>query len=368
MRGTRAILLTPPNNMSDAIEPPAELADRWKGEVVLKRDVFSTIVRGRYVTPEGETPAILRRLDQIPWWSTPLARHLFKRERRALALVGHLGISPRLFYAGDVALVRSFIDGVALHVAKPAGDVAFFRAARRALHALHRARVTHNDLNKSQNWLRGADGRPYLTDFQLAFVFSRRSKLFRIAAYEDIRHLLKHKRKYLPEALTPMEKRILARKSLLTRIWMATGKPVYYAVTRGIGFVDREGGGPRLVFDAPKIVAALKSHSDVRDAAVVSYPDPRADVGLYAFVETSTITRDEAIKLIASQKIRQPEHVQLVDALPRDATGGVRTDVLQLIAMNQLDLLTPLIANPREFALIARIVAGRQNLGDRISV
>jgi predicted Ser/Thr protein kinase len=355
--------------MADATHPPAELGDRWNGDVVLKRDVFSTIVRGRYVTAEGETPAILRRLDQIPWWTAPLARHLFARERRALALVGHLGISPRLLYAGDVALVRSFIDGVALHVAKPTGDVEFFRAARRALRALHRARVTHNDLNKSQNWLRGADGRPYLTDFQLAFIFSRRSKLFRIAAYEDIRHLLKHKRKYVPEALTAKEKRILARKSVPTRIWMATGKRIYYALTRGVfGFVDREGGGPRLVYDAPKIVAALKASPQVRDAAVVSYPDARADVGLYVFVETATMSRNEAIDLIASQKVRAPEHVQLVDALPRDTAGDVRTDVLQLIAMNQLDLLTPLIAGPGEFAVIARIVAGRQNLGDRINV
>ena len=120
--------------MADATQPPTELHDRWKSEVVLKRDVFSTIERGRYVTPEGEVPAILRRLDQIPWWAAPLARHLFARERRALAIVGHLGISPRLLFAGDVSLVRSFIDGVALHVAKPVGDVEFFRgcAARLA--------------------------------------------------------------------------------------------------------------------------------------------------------------------------------------------------------------------------------------------
>ena len=54
----------------------------------------------------------------------------------------------------------------------------------------------HNDLAKEQNWLRGRDGRAYLIDFQLASRFRRRSKLFRIAAYEDLRHLLKHKRRY----------------------------------------------------------------------------------------------------------------------------------------------------------------------------
>ena len=67
--------------MADATHPPAKLGDRWNGDVVLKRDVFSTIVRGRGLTAEGETP-ILRRLDQIPWWTAPLARHLFARAAR----------------------------------------------------------------------------------------------------------------------------------------------------------------------------------------------------------------------------------------------------------------------------------------------
>ena len=114
---------------------------------------------------------------------------------------------------GRQALVRGFIDGVALHLAKPHGDVAYFRSARQALHRLHRARICHNDLAKEQNWLRGRDGRAYLTDFQLAACFAKRSRLFRIAAYEDLRHMLKHKRSYAPEALTPKERKILARKS-----------------------------------------------------------------------------------------------------------------------------------------------------------
>ena len=94
--------------------------------------------------------------------------------------------------------------------------LAYFRSAKPALRRLHRAGICHNDLAKEQNWLRGSDGRAYLTDFQLAVCFKRRSRLFRIAAYEDLRHLLKHKRSYAPEALTPKERKILARKSLVT--------------------------------------------------------------------------------------------------------------------------------------------------------
>ncbi len=264
--------------------------------------------------------------------------------------------------------MRGFIDGVALHLAKPQGDLAYFRSAKAALRTLHRAGVCHNDLNKEQNWLRGADGRAYLTDFQLAARFRRRGLLFRIAAYEDLRHLLKHKRRYAPDALTPAELRVLARKSWLTRIWMATGKQVYYAVTRGLfGFVDREGGGTRLVQDAPAIARRLRTHPQVRDAVVVAFPDRRIGTGLYAFVEAPGASESALRDFVGAElgARRAPERLQVVEALPRDATGRVHGEVLQLVAMNQLDLIDPLIAGEAERATVARIVADRRNLRDR---
>jgi hypothetical protein len=355
--------------MSTAPDIPPELAGKWRGTVVLKQDVFSTVERGRFLTASGEADAVLRRLDSVPWWSFVLARHLFRRERRALAVVTPLKIAPELLYGGSRFLVRGFIDGVALHVARPKGDRAYFRSAREALRRLHRLGVTHNDLAKEQNWLRGGNGKAYLTDFQLAFVFKRRTKLFRLAAYEDLRHYLKHKRTYVPEALTAAEKKILARKSLPTRIWMATGKRVYRLVTRRVfGFIDREGGGPRLVNDAPVIVAALKQNSAVRDAAVVAFPDRRTGVGLYAFIEASPpYGEPDAAKALATSGVAPPDRIQIVEALPRSATGAPRTEVLQLVAMNQVDLIDPLLTGETERGIVARIVAGRQNLRDRFS-
>src|SRR5581483_5631693 len=147
---------------------PSDIAERWTPSLVLKRDVFSTVERGRFRTPEGEVEAVLRRIDQVPWWSFAVARLLFAHERRALALAGPLGIAPPLLAAGSNALVRGWIDGVALHIAKPYGDRAYFRSAKVALRKLHRAGICHNDLAKEQNWLRGRDGKAYLTDFQLA--------------------------------------------------------------------------------------------------------------------------------------------------------------------------------------------------------
>ena len=198
----------------------ATLSARWTEGVLLKRDVFSTVERGRFRDDSGEVDAVLRRLDQVPLWSYPLARHLFARERRALELARDLDVGPKLLWAGRQALVRGFIDGVALHLAKPHGDLAYFRSAKLALRKLHRAGICHNDLAKEQNWLRGSDGRAYVTDFQLAACFKTRSRLFRIAAYEDLRHLLKHKRSYAPQALTPMERKILGAQ-ILCRQYLA---------------------------------------------------------------------------------------------------------------------------------------------------
>ena len=259
----------------DATTNISELGALWRTDAVLKRDVFSTIERGWFRGPNGEVPAILRRIDQVPWWSRIIASHFLAREARALVLVGSTNVAPQVLHAGPTTLVRSWIDGVAMHLAKPTGDRAYFRSAKAALRALHRAGVCHNDLAKEQNWLRGSDGRAYLTDFQLATRFAGRGRMFRLGAYEDLRHLLKHKRRYVPEALTATEKRVLARKSWLARLWLVTGKRVYVWVTRGLlNFTDREGGGPRLVNDAPAITARLLLHPAVRRRSGGGIPGP----------------------------------------------------------------------------------------------
>jgi hypothetical protein len=348
----------------------AILSARWTEGVLLKRDVFSTVERGRFREDAGEVDAVLRRLDQVPPWSYPLARHLFARERRALVLARDLDVGPKLLWAGRQALVRGFIDGVALHLAKPHGDLAYFRSAKLALRKLHRAGICHNDLAKEQNWLRGSDGRAYVTDFQLAACFKTRSRLFRIAAYEDLRHLLKHKRSYAPQALTPMERKILARKSFVASIWLKTGKKVYQAITRGLfNFTDREGGGRRLVNDAPVLIELIRKNPDVRDTAIVAFADRRTGVGLYAFVEADHVALENQLRseLSAAKGVKPPEHIQVVHALPRDAAGKPRTEILQLVAMNQLDLIEPLITSDVDRAFMKDILESRKNLRDRFN-
>src|SRR5262245_23069637 len=138
---------------------PRDIESRWTASVVLKRDPLSTVERGRFASGSGDVEAVLRRIDEVPWWSFGLARHLFTRERRALAIAGELGIAPPLLFAGRNALIRGWIDGLPLHIAKPHGEHSLFRAAKAAPRQLHRARIGHDDLAQAQNRVRRRGGR-----------------------------------------------------------------------------------------------------------------------------------------------------------------------------------------------------------------
>ncbi len=143
-------------------------------DAVLKRDVFSTIERGRFRdqrrrSRSGAAPDRRAcRGGRARWRGTFCGARRARWKSPARSASRLACCAP-----GRTVLVRGFIDGVAMHVARPEGDAAYFRSAKAALRALHRAGICHNDLAKEQNWLRGPDGRAYITDFQLATRFAR---------------------------------------------------------------------------------------------------------------------------------------------------------------------------------------------------
>ena len=116
-------------------------------------------------------------------------------------------------------------------------------------------------------------------------------------------------------------------------------------------------------FVAAEIAAALKRHPRVRDAVVLAFPDRLSGTGLYAFVEANA-TEDELLKFLGEAK---PEHLQVVQNLPRNKQGEIRSEILELVAMNQLDLIDTLIGTEAERAIVSRIVSGRRNLRDRFT-
>ena len=189
---------------------------------------------------------VRRDLRYVPMWLRLPAWWLARREARALQHVAGMDAVPALHGWNGRVLERSYLDGAAMYQSPPRGDLAYFHEARRILQHMHRRGLAHNDLAKEANWLVLAGGGPAVIDFQLAVRGNPRSPWLRLLAREDLRHLLKHKRMYCPDAITPVERRLLKRTSWIRKLWFATGKPVYRLVTRRLlKWEDNEGQGPK---------------------------------------------------------------------------------------------------------------------------
>lgn len=335
-------------------------------QTVLKRDLFSETHKG-HLAGQPQMAVIRRVVTAAPLWTRPLAWLLARREIRALRAVTGIAGTPRLISVDRDGLMRTWTEGAPLHLARPAARI-WYGDAFRLLRALRRAGITHNDLAKPQNWLMTPEGGAAVIDFQLASLHRRRGALYRLMAYEDFRHLLKQMRAFAPELMTPTAKRVLARRSWPSRLWMATGKKVYNLVTRGVfRWSDGEGTHDRLDHEGPAIRAALLGVAGVSEVALTTYPLPRKGAGIYAFVETGAA--DASAALAAAQDRlsgARADLVQPVAALPRTRSGAMRLDILHLIAMNQTTELAALTGDDAGLAeIIAPIVAGRLNFSDR---
>lgn len=208
---------------------------------LLKKDLLGEVWRVR----KRDLTVVLRNAGAARWWLAWPARALLRREARALLALDGMDGVPELYRHDANTLERSYLSGEALFVSRPK-NASFFINAAKLLRRLHRAGVAHNDLAKEPNILVRENGTPAFIDFQLAHYSRHRGRIFRIAAREDIRHLLKHKRTYRPDLLTVRERAILSSPSPLSRAWMTLVKPIYLFVTRRIlGWADREGAADR---------------------------------------------------------------------------------------------------------------------------
>lgn len=342
--------------------PSTITMDDFEPENVLKRDVFSETSMGH----ARSNPALklaLRDLTNVPWYGRFLSQALARREARALSAVQGISGTPQLLEANRAGILRIWSDGTPLQLAKPT-DPAFYQDARRVLREMRRRGVTHNDLAKPQNWLMSPEGRAELIDFQLASVHKRKGRAFRIKGYEDLRHLAKMKWRYAPHLLTPKEARIVATRSVPSRIWHATGKRLYNFITRRLmNWKDGEGAGLRFEEVQATLAANIGNHSEIRDHALLSYPLTGKGVGLYLFLETDLDTA-AAIALLPEPRA---ELIQTAPALPRDRTGALRQDLLTLIASNRTDELDAALAREPELAhTLKPLIANRLNLTDRL--
>jgi RIO-like serine/threonine protein kinase len=198
---------------------------------LLKKDLFGEI----WQISAGGQVHIVRDAGAANAYVRWLARRLLRRETGVLAALESIEGIPQLVDFDAQRLTRTYMSGLPMQHSRPR-DPRYFKAAARLLRRLHRSGVVHNDLAKEPNILVRDDGSPAFIDFQLAWFAPQRGRLFRWLAYEDLRHLLKHKRSYCPENLP----------SCASRAFRSTVKPLYLFITRRIlGWADREGATDR---------------------------------------------------------------------------------------------------------------------------
>ncbi len=170
-----------------------------------------------------------------------MGNFLRKREKSIYKAIAGIDGVPRWVESfGDTGYAIEYVQGHPLdHVTKP--PAGFFDELRKLFDAIHSRGVAYSDANKRSNIIVGADGKPYLVDYQISV---RRRKdwpwpfcviVDKIVDYmiaKDIYHLYKHKRRISPAQLTPEEDALSRKRSGIHLIHRKLTKP-YRALRRG---------------------------------------------------------------------------------------------------------------------------------------
>jgi hypothetical protein len=150
---------------------------------VLKHDFFA--VTARYAGPDGE-PVCLKHYHTEPWLGCPLewaGRLMADREVRHYRRLADLGSVPQLVgRVGKSSFAHAWVEGNDLLDRKDRLPDDFFDRLEALVRAIHARGMAYVDMNKPDNVLVGADGRPVLIDFQISW--APRPSRWRLAGLE----------------------------------------------------------------------------------------------------------------------------------------------------------------------------------------
>ena len=145
-------------------------------------------------------------------------------------LTGVACVPALLARVSDTAYLRTFVPGRPLSREHPVPDE-FWPRLDAAMRAVHDRGVAYVDSNKPENVLVGDDGHPYLFDFQIAWRRGPRAGhalgrwwLARLQR-EDRYHVLKHKRRFARDLMTPAELAQVRQRSGLIRVHRVLNRP-----------------------------------------------------------------------------------------------------------------------------------------------
>lgn len=198
---------------------------------VFKNDFFA--VTALYEGDAGKV--ILKVQRQAGFLLLPMTwvgRILAARESAALQRLHDLDAVPKFIGRwGPTGIVREFIEGEPLARERRVPDE-FHGRLRAIIKEIHARDMAYVDLEKCENVLVGGDGRPYLFDFQIAWLLPRRwggelwpmRRIRRWLQAGDLYHLLKLQRRTRPDQLTPEQHKASYKKPWFVGVhrWVTT--------------------------------------------------------------------------------------------------------------------------------------------------
>jgi hypothetical protein len=210
----------------------------WHFSKLFKHDFFAaTALYARADDPERL--AVLKIQRTYPLYGFPmkwLGRKVANHEIRIYEkLQGVEGIPKFLGRVGETGFLHEFIPGEDLHSELPLTPE-FFEQLRELFAALHARHIAYVDSNKRENILYGADGRPWLIDFQISLENKRGDRdnvvtkwLLKKFVKADWYHYYKHKTRLLPSACTPEDFEKAQKRGFLHSLHRLIARPIIQA-------------------------------------------------------------------------------------------------------------------------------------------
>ncbi len=171
----------------------------------------------------------------MQWLGAIVARHeiaVFK------ALDGLEGVPGFMGEIGTTGYIHEFIPGDDLKQEFATG-AEFFSRLESLLNAIHARSIAYVDTNKRENILYGADGKPYLIDFQISFFCRHGEKdnllsrwILRRLQKEDWYHFYKHKTRLAAQICTPDDFQHANNRSWYIRLHRSFAQPIIHARRR----------------------------------------------------------------------------------------------------------------------------------------
>lgn len=173
----------------------------------------------------------------LAWLGQLLCQHEIKMLRR---LEGLEGVPKLLAKYGSTGMIYEYIEGKSLGE-KPILPDNYFHELSELLSRIHQRRIAYIDMNKRGNLILGANGRPYLIDFQIAGYISPRAlglrtlsnALLRWLQHADFYHVNKHKRRLRKDLMTEQELAQSQHVSFWIRLHRKVTRPMTW-VRRGL--------------------------------------------------------------------------------------------------------------------------------------